>query len=271
MNKFGTLFIVILFSFSVLAIENPKGGARSLAMSNAFISITDIWGTFHNQAGIAELQNISVSVYYTSKFNLKELSQISGTAVLPTKSGNFGFCFSQFGTGQFKETKLGLAFSKQLGEKIFTGIQIDYLSSLFPENSRARGVPTFEGGLIYKINEKWRLGAHIFNPLHVKFKSFSGEEKMPFIIRAGSSFNISETFLFSAEIEKVTELKVLIKSGAEFFVAENFVLRFGVSGEPFAYTSGIGYTFGKITTDIAFHYHGNLGLTPAISIQFNLK
>jgi hypothetical protein len=47
-------------------------------------------------------------------------------------------------------------------------------------------------------------------------------------------------------------------------------LRFGVSGKPVTYTAGIGFQTRKIVTDIGFSYHGNLGITPSFSIQFNL-
>jgi len=52
---------------------------------------------------------------------------------------------------------------------------------------------------------------------------------------------------------------------------QNFILRAGVSGKPFAYTAGFGYKTGQLCTDIAFFYHGNLGITPAISIHYALK
>jgi hypothetical protein len=48
-------------------------------------------------------------------------------------------------------------------------------------------------------------------------------------------------------------------------------LRFGVSGTPLKYTAGLGYSFAKITCDIAFSYHGSLGFTPSFSIQYKLQ
>jgi hypothetical protein len=62
----------------------------------------------------------------------------------------------------------------------------------------------------------------------------------------------------------------MIKSGLEFSPVKNFALRFGVSGKPVNYSAGIGFQTGKIVTDIGFSYHGNLGLTPSVSIQFIL-
>ena len=71
MKKIVTLLSILTCCY-VSAIENPKGGARALAMSDAAIAISDIWGTFHNQAGLAKIQNLSTAVFYSSKFNIKE-------------------------------------------------------------------------------------------------------------------------------------------------------------------------------------------------------
>jgi hypothetical protein len=76
--------------------------------------------------------------------------------------------------------------------------------------------------------------------------------------------------MLAFEAEQDTENPLLLKTGIEFLPVENLALRFGVSGKPFKYTAGIGYTFGKITTDIGFGYHGNLGITPSLSLQFEL-
>jgi hypothetical protein len=76
--------------------------------------------------------------------------------------------------------------------------------------------------------------------------------------------------LITAEAQKTTDYRVLLKTGLEFEPVKNLALRFGVSGRPVQYTAGIGYRVKKVTTDIAFSYHGHLGFTPSVSLQFDL-
>ena len=118
MRKCLTLIITLSIVFHLMAQDNPKAGARALALSGAVISFSDPWATFHNQAGLAQLETISGAVFYSSEFLIKELSQMAATAVVPTKSGVFGLSFSQFGTGGYKEIKTGIAFGKKLSDSI---------------------------------------------------------------------------------------------------------------------------------------------------------
>ncbi len=263
-------FLTAFNSTNIFAVENHPVGARSLALSNAFVSIADIWSTFHNQASIAGINQFSAGVFYESKFMVDELSLAAGTIILPVDAGTFGFSFYQFGQGAFKEHKAGLAFSKQLSGKISAAVQLDYFSQRLPENSRAFGFATFEAGIIYSPNRKLFIGAHVFNPIANGMETNEGKQKSPTIFRCGGHYKFDKTVLVTAEIQKDLENPYIVKTGIEFLPVQNLALRFGVSGRPVNYTSGIGYTFGKITTDIGFSYHGNLGVTPSVSVQIKL-
>ncbi len=271
MRKSCLTLSILILGFSVsYSIENYPAGARSRALSNAFISISDVWSTFHNQAGIAGINHGSAGFYYESRFMVDELSLAAGSVILPTKSGNFGIAFSQFGKGSFKENKYGLSYALILSKKLNAGIQFDYFSQRFPENDRLKGCATFEAGVIYKPTQKLFFGAHIFNPVLNGIETLEGKQKMPAVFRIGGHYQFNEMAMLIFETEKDTENPLVIKTGAEFSPVRDLFLRFGVSGKPFTYTAGIGYRIGKITTDIGFGYHGNLGITPAVSIQFEL-
>jgi hypothetical protein len=263
--------ILYLIGISILnATENYPAGARALALSNSFVSVSDTWSTFHNQAGLASLEGFSAGVFYESRFMVDELSHTAGSLLLPIKAGTFGFSFSQFGKGTYKEHKVGLAFAKKLTQKLSAAIQLDYLSELYPENERAVGFATFEAGVVYVATKELFLGAHIFNPIQNGFDTPEGMQKMPATFRFGGHYQFPKMVLLILETEKNFENPLVIKSGLEFSPVKNLALRFGVSGKPVSYTAGIGFQTGKIVTDIGFSYHGNLGLTPSVSIQINL-
>jgi hypothetical protein len=271
MEKKLTFLFFSFFAFTLsFSAENYPAGARSLALSNAFVSVSDPWSTFHNQAGLANQNNFSVGVFYESQFMIDELSHVAGTFVAPIKAGTFGFSFSQFGKETYKEHKLGLAFAKQLSKKLNASIQLDYLSTRFPENENAFGFATFEAGIVFAATDDLFLGAHVFNPISNGFDLPEGTQKMPAVIRVGGHYQFPQMVLVTFETEKNFENPFLIRTGIEFSPIKNLALRFGVSGKPVQYSAGIGYTVGKISTDIGFSYHGNLGLTPAVSIQIAL-
>ena len=243
MKKLGILTLIV-FVFSVArthAVDNQLAGARAVALSNAFVSFFDPWAAFHNQAGLAQQEIINAGLFFESRFMVDELSLAAGNVILPSKSGIFAISFFQFGSGNFKETKLGLAFSKHLSEKLSAGIQLDYLMRLMPENEKAKGFPTFEGGIIYQPFESLHIGVHIFNPIHGGIEGLGNTIKSPVIWRAGTHYTISENVLVCTEIEKSTDNKPIYKAGIEFLPVEDLAIRFGLSTKPFAYTAGIGY------------------------------
>lgn len=271
MNKPLITLLLSIIGFSDLcARENHLVGARALALSHSFVSISDPWSTFHNQAGLSQIEYFTAGIFHESKFMVDELSLTAGTIILPVNAGKFGFSFFQFGKGSFKENKVGISFAKQLTDNLHTGIQIDYFSNRFPENSRAFGFITCEIGLIYSLNQKLFIGGHVFNPVSNGPKTLEGKQKSPTTFRVGGHYQFNDLVLITLETQKDLNHPFLLKSGIEFSPVQNLALRFGVSGKPMNYTAGLGYTYKKVTTNIGFSYHGNMGITPSVSLHFNL-
>ena len=266
-RPFQILLMLLFGNLTLVASENYLAGARSVALSNAFVSISDPWSTFQNQATLANLKSFSGGVFYESRFFVEELAVSAGTANFTALNGTIGLSFYQLGRGSFKESKVGLAYAKKLSERLNAALQLDYFFNRFPENDKTFGFPTFEMGLSYQATKELTLGIHLFNPVKNGFKTYYGKEEKPFILRFGGHYNFSERVLMSGEVQKKSDTPAVVRTGLEFFPLENLAVRFGVSGKPLQYTAGIGYSFGKIITDIAFSYHGNLGFSPSVSLH----
>ncbi len=268
MKKLVLIVSFLISCISATPIENHYAGARSRALSDAIVSISDAWSTFHNQSGIAGWKHFTTGFYYESRYMVDELSLSAGVLIIPVTRANFGISFYQFGKSAFKENKYALAYALQLTKKLKAAIQLDYFTQRLPENARSKGFATFETGIIYQPAKIFFLGAHIFNPVKSGIEKLQGKEKIPTIFRCGGHYIFDEKILVAVEVQKNSNANAIIKSGIEFSPLKNLALRFGVSGKPVNYTAGIGYSVGKLTTDISFGYHGNLGLTPAVSLHF---
>lgn len=268
-------FYILLVCFTMISFaaspQSYTGGARSAALSNAFVSISDTWSTFHNQATLAQLNRLSAGVYYESKYGIDEFALAASSVVLPTAAGTFGLSFYQFGKGAFKEHKIGFAYAKQLSEHFNAAIQFDYMAQRMPENADAFSFVTFEIGAAYQLTKHITLGAHSYNPVKNGYNYPEKKTKLPAVYRLGAHYAFDEHVLVSLETQKESDHDIVARSGLEFTPLQNLALRFGISGRPVQYTAGLGYRFKNISTDIAFSYHGNLGLTPSVSIQYNFK
>ncbi len=267
------LFIVFFLAgmqpFQSDAQENHPAGARSLGLSHASVSFSDTWSVFHNQAGMAGLNTASAGLFFESRFGVKELTLSAGSAITPLWSGTFGVSFFQFGRGSFKESKYGVAYALKLAEKWSAGVQLGYLSQTFRGDDRANGATICEGGILFQPGEYLHLGVHLFHPAP-GLNTLSGKTDLSAIFRGGGHYRFDEMVLATFEAEKEKRYPARIKTGIEFLPANNLALRMGVSGRPFNYTSGFGYRSGNFSTDIAFSYHGDLGITPSVSLQIFL-
>ena len=72
-NISSLIFFLVLFNFhSIFAgNENYPVGARSAAMGNATVMMSDLWSIHHNQAGLASIENISVGFHFENKKKAK--------------------------------------------------------------------------------------------------------------------------------------------------------------------------------------------------------
>ena len=267
------LFVIFIAGFFIRSagIDNFRAGGRSLALSDASVSFSDLWSTFNNQAGTSGPEYITAGVFYKSGFFLKELSTIAGAFILPVKSGNFSLSFIQFGRNSYKEEKIGLAFAKKLGNQFRAGIQFDYFMLYLPENERVKGFATFEGGIIYAPEDHLAIGMHLFNPVGAGIQYLTGKESVPATFRLGGHYRFNESLMVCLEGEKRPVQPVSLRTGIEYVFLDALSVRFGMSGNPFRYTAGIGYRTGKLLVDIGFSYHNSLGMTPSVSLQYSFR
>lgn len=269
-NTLLILVSIAVFAVHTKAIENRTSGGRSAGLANASVALKGAEGLFHNQAALGFEKNISAIFAYESRYFLKEYAHMSVGIVVPSGIGSFGAGFWQFGSGIYKENKVGLAFSRTFGEKISAALQFNYFSATIPENRNPYSTFTIESGMIFRFSEKVSGGLHVFNPLMAKLNMPGLMQKLPWIIRVGEVWYISRQILWSVEAEKVETHSWIIKSGFEYKPHPLFCVRAGVFGPSFQPSGGAGFYFGKFVFDIGFHYHGNLGFSPVTSLHFVL-
>ena len=262
------LFLVIILSTCFATGENWAIGGRSAGMANASVTLNDLWAIHNNQAGLAEIKNISAGIYYENLYGLNELGLKAGAFVIPTKSGVFGLNLSYFGYSQYNENKVGLAYAKSFGNKFSVGIQLDYLSTHIAENYGSTSAIAAEIGLQYSINKKINIGAHVYNPTKAKIADYNNE-RVPTIFRLGLSYLISKKIIVAIETEKDIQYNAAFKAGVEYHAVKQFYFRAGISTNPVLNSFGFGLELKNFNLDFATTYHQVLGFTPQVSIIFH--
>jgi len=264
------LFKILFFclcSISLFAQNGTPaaGGARGLAMGNTGLGFQDINAIFSNQAGLADLESVQVTVFGEQRFFLSELNVLHAGVALPISSGVFGLSLEYFGFDQYNEQKVGLSYSRRLNKLISISGQIDYLNTRIPEYGN-NGSLTFELGVQSNFVKNLTLAAHVYSPIRVKINQ---DYSIPSVYRLGLAYKPSSKVLVTAEVEKDLDYKASFRGGVEYAAAEGFFLRLGAGSNPTLISFGLGYQKNTLMIDVGSAYHLDLGFMPALSAGYS--
>ena len=263
------LLLLLVSDLCQASTENHSTGARSNAMGKASVSSIDIWGSYNNQATLAKLETMQFGIFYENRFQLEDLSTKAIAFYYPTRLGGFNLNYSQFGSDLYKESKIGLGYSKALGEHLWASIQLNQIRVKLNQAYGEQSKYNFEIGLLAEIFTDFYLGFHISNPSQEKFETLYFDEAIPTIARLGFSWHLSKETMINAEVEKDFDSDIRVKFGIEHQFIENLDIRLGVSNHPNQFSFGLGYQYKIIKINLAYSKHQNLGYTPSFDLNIS--
>ena len=267
------LIITLIFSTSTLFaydIIHPIGG-RAAAMGGSSVASQGLWAMQNNPAGMANLEKISLGLYYENRWLLPETAYKCGAFAFPTKFGCLGLSFNQFGSWKYNENKFGLAYAKDFGRYLQIGLQLDYLMLKIGNDYGTFNAVTFELGLQSQVTDKLTLGTYVFNPVNFSFEQTLNHEKLPIVMRFGMAYQFTKDFVGQCEIEKNTEKEgVSLRGGLEYEAFKSFYIRAGVQTNPGILSFGIGYAIRFAQINVAAQLHNELGASVQIGMIFSI-
>ena len=255
---------IILFSVLNATAFAQNTNVTSNSLGGCGLTQTNVWSNLSNQAGLAEITQLSVGVSTKNSFGIKELSTHVAIFALPVSGGVFGLNVAYTGFELYNETKIGLAFGKKLSKSFNVGIQADYLGIYADGSTNNKNSFTFEIGAQKRLMRDLTLGTHIFNPIAVKLNE---TEVIPTIFKLGLRYDANSKVSVFTETELENGENGILKAGLEYKIIEQLQLRTGFSTNPAKNTFGIGYTLNNIQVDITINRHQLLGYSPQFSIS----
>ena len=240
-------------------------GGRAAAMGGTAVCEQSIWSLQNNPAGLATLQGWHMGLYYENQWLLKETAfKSGGIAKSIANIGCIGLSVCQYGWSQFSENLFSVAYARDFGPYLQMGLLADWVWLHLGEAYPDRSTPSFELGVQSQITERLRLGATLFNPLNIRFKTLN-EDTLPVIIKFGLAYQFTEDFVGQFEMEKDSQRPgIRIGSGLEYVLFDRFSLRAGAQHNPNILSFGVGYLVRNIHVDVAAQLHQALG--PSIQI-----
>ena len=269
--------ISILFTFLMLFLSNTPSssqdnfpsGARADGLSGAGVMLSDLWSNYHNQAGLAYIEDFTLGFHYENKYAFSLFSLQSFAMAIPTRSGTIGTNITIFGNPKYFESKMALAFGKSFGEKFAAGVQLNMMGIYQSEDYGNITVLAMEGGLMAKPVEKLTLGFHVYNPTGASFKQFT-DKNIPVIFELGLGYQLNEKLLLVTEAEKNLDEKGVIIAGAEYYFLKSVCARAGFSTFQYSnYSFGVGFNQKRLKADMAFSENKILGYTAHFTLSYS--
>ena len=250
-------------------LESPfELGAQAIGQGNAFAAYDGHYALLHNQAGIANVKEMSFSVDAGQIYNGSGVSHLHAAALLPTsKLGNFGIVFQRYGIDSYNFQNYGLSYGRKLSAKLNIAASFN-LYQFRIENYGNALVPNFQIGLQSKMNDRLSIGAHLANPLPLEI--VEGVD-FPTVLSIGLKYNVSSIIEIYLDVEKNIIQKENIKIGLSYAIHPKFNLRIGMNSFPGSFHFGFALNLQKMQINFGNGFHPILGNTSGLGVLYNVS
>ena len=243
-------------------------GARTMRMAYIYTQSSGIHSCWNNQAGLADLESLSIVLGIENKFEIPALSTYQIAFGSPIKKyATVAFNFQQFGDDVFIQQKASLAIARKLFSNLNIAIQFDRLNTRIEGHGKRHNY-TFELGLQSSITEKFKSAFHLFNPIR---STIIEDRFIPSKMSWGIFYSITKNILLAVEVEKNSALPYQLKLAMEVKLKQNFGFSLGTYNEGRAFNIGSGIYLAykkKYIMDLAIVYNQYLGLSSGINLEF---
>lgn len=259
----------LLISFQSLSQINSIGiGSRAVGMGNASITLNDVWSIHNNVAGLAEVKQTDVGVFYQNRFGMSGFNTVAFSGSYALNKGAFGVGLYRFGDQLYNEQILGFGYANKL-DFVSLGVKVNMLQLTIDELGTKRAL-AFDFGGIVDITEELKFGAQIFNLSQAKLAEYE-DERFSTVLKAGFQYAPFEKLLIILEAEKEPTYKAQTKAGIEYKIIDKLAFRTGFNTLRNMAFFGLGFQTSKLSIDYSASYHSVLGMSNQFSINYNIR
>jgi len=266
-TRFIATFIFALYPGIISAQTiDFAGGARSMGMGGASVSISDAWAVFNNIGALAGTDENAFGVSYLTLYGIEGFNAVSACLNLPASDFNYGFGVHYFGDDLYNEGRLTAGASHKI-KFVSLGVAASYLRYNVREFA-SHGSFIVEAGGKAELFPGFHVAACVFN---VNKAKAPGERVAPVLMRAGVSFRPGENLTINIDFEKHTATPAAVKPGIEYVPASWVSFRTGIATNPSRAHFGLGLQSRFIGVDYGFSSHPSLGLSSQVSVNIKLR
>lgn len=259
--------LTIAFVCLHLLLYGQTNGARSIALGDLKLGLSDLFSAVNHQAMLPEIRTFTAGVNVSNQYMIKNLNTGALAIAVPISKGTAAFNFTSYGYHLYRENKIGISYAMALSPVFSLGVGLNYHSLRLGERLGMEYSFYPDLGLNYKPTEKLNIGIQFQNITFSK-KVKQLDELWPASGRLGLIYLINDKLLIGVQGNVYADHPFEINSGLEYSVSNLFSFRFGLASQPTRVSFGIGLGLQNIQINLASSYQSNLGFTPSISLVY---
>ena len=247
-------------------------GARSRALGQSVVALSDQFAVVNNIAGIAGIGDISGFASYHSYYGFEGLSTLAFGAILPVnKDLAAGFSVQRFGDKLYNELSFGVGAGHRIN-RVSLGVRINYrqIAVNAPSLALSKKALVVEMGGIAQLSSTVYMGAHVYN-LTRSGPQGESTERVPTILKVGLAYLPTSAVKLTAEMVKDTDYPASVRAGLEYEVVKQLFLRTGIATKPYTTHFGMGFKGSSFSIDYAFTSHPQLGASHHFTLGYLLS
>jgi len=265
----GCCFLLLISSPTSASFELKGSSARAQAMGLAYVGLANTPDAiFLNSSGLAQLNGIACSIYYTRPYGLRELSYGSIAATAHTPVAKIAVGAIQFGNELYGEQSLLFAISRSLRHNLFYGANLHYMK-LHIAGYGSDFSFAVDAGFLMKLSERLTWGFFATNINRASIGQI--KDQLPQTVSFGMSFSPHDDLILNFDIFKDVAFPMELRVGAEYLILRRLALRSGIINEPPQFAFGFGFFFPGARVDYALTTHQSLGMSHHLSLQLQVK
>ena len=243
--------------------------AGYISMGSYSSKHTDPFSLIGNIAALAHQKHTTAGLYTERRFLLSAVNFVNSVLSVHTPKGNFSLQAEYFGFKSYRESQIGLGYSRSLGSKLDIGLKFNYFSLAIPQYGNISTVG-FDLGFIAHLSENLNVGFDACNPIGARFFGSPGE-KLRSVYTFGIGYDASDVFFVTTSIIKEEDMPVDVDAGIQYNYSKRFFIRAGIKTATSAAYAGAGYSWNMYRLDATASYHPQLGFSPGVMLIINFK
>lgn len=220
-----------------------------------------------NCAALAGCRKFQAGVMLDQRFLIPGLQ--SGQAVLcfPVSSGSMGVQIAASGDRLKNEWLMGLAYARDLGDKLDLGVKFNVYRVAVPDFFRRTAVYAVLG-CIYHISNQLHSGVTVVNPVGATITT-GKRGVIPRAFQLALGYDVSPSFFVGASVTCADDQPPCLLTSIRYRYSHRFSLKTGFESTGSSVYAGCSFIKNRMRFDIFISFHPLLGLSPGMMLMTN--